>query len=64
MKFEYKTLILPTVGFWGGKINEDDFEAKLNNMGASGWELVNSFPCTESNGTTRSVISVFKRIIE
>lgn len=63
MKFEYKMETYETKGLWGGIVNNEDFEAKLNQLGAEGWELVNSLPSTEIQGRTSYIISIFKRLV-
>jgi len=60
-QYEYKTLYTDAKGISGGKVNQDEFQEALNNMGAQGWELVNTFPTAQDYGRTRWVISVFKR---
>lgn len=60
-KFEYKTVFTDAKGVWGGKVNEAAFEAELNALGAQGWELVSSVAAAQSYGSTRWIISVFKR---
>ena len=60
-KFEYRTLFTDAKGFLGGKVDEDRFEQALNDLGAQGWELVSAVASTQSYGSTRWVISIFKR---
>jgi len=62
-KFEYKTLFTDAKGVFGGKVDQDDFQFELNELGKQGWELVNTFPAAQSYGSTRWVISIFKRKI-
>jgi hypothetical protein len=61
MKFEYKTLIYDTKGFFGGKVDEDEFESTINGAAKDGWELINSFPTTEQSGATRCIVLIFRR---
>lgn len=63
-QYEYKTLYTDAKGFWGGKVDKDTFEHDLNKLGAQGWELVSTVPSAESHGTTRWIISIFKRKIQ
>ena len=60
-RWEYKTIKVKATGFIGGEVETEDIEAKLNNLGRDGWELVSSFPTAASNGYTRYVLFVFKR---
>jgi len=62
-KFEYRTMVYDTHGMMGGKINEKDFQDKLNMFGENGWELVSSVATNQGNGYTRSIISIFKKKI-
>lgn len=60
-RFEYKTILTDVSGFLGGKVDRDAFERQLNAMGAEGWELVSTVATTQSYGSTRVLVSVFKR---
>lgn len=60
-KWEYKTLKFKTKGFWGGVMDLEDFEYALNQMGDDGWELVSCFDTSQSQGSSREVIAVFKK---
>lgn len=64
MKYEYKTLTTQAEGLFGGKVNDQEFEATLNQLGAEGWELVNSLASAVSYGKTGYIISIFKRAIQ
>ena len=61
MKYEYKTMGFETKGLSGGKVDYHKFEEMLNQLGASGWELVNSLPSNRDFGHTGYIISIFKR---
>ena len=63
-KFEYKTLFTDAKGFFGGKVNEKKLMDDLNRLGDEGWELVSSVASNESYGSTKCVISIFKRPVE
>ncbi len=63
-EFEYKTLFTDAKGVLGGKVNQSTFENELNLLGLQGWELVSTVATAQSYGSTRWVISVFKRKIE
>lgn len=61
MKWEYTTIRLAAHGWLGGKLDTQQFELMLNNLGREGWELVNAFDTNQGHGATRDVIAVFKR---
>lgn len=64
MKYEYKTLIYETAGFWGGKVDAWEFDVRLNELAKDGWELNQTIPIATVNyGTTRSIVLIFKREI-
>lgn len=60
-QFEYKTIVSDAKGFWGGKVDKEEMEQSLNELGAQGWELISTTNSNESYGSTRYVISIFKR---
>lgn len=59
-KFEYTVLDVPTKGFWG-KIDNDSLKAKLNELGAKGWEISISNDTNMHQGTSRTTIIILKR---
>jgi hypothetical protein len=63
-KFEYKTLFTDAKGFLGGKVDQREFQYDLNELGAQGWELVSTVAAAQSYGSTRWIISVFKRKLQ
>ena len=63
-KFEYKTLFTDAKGAFGGKVDKNAFQQELNELGSQGWELVSTIPTAQSYGSTRWVISIFKRRIQ
>jgi hypothetical protein len=63
-KFEYKTLFTDAKGVFGGKVDKASFQYELNELGAQGWELVSTVAAAQSYGSTRWIISVFKRKIQ
>ena len=63
-KFEYKTLFTDAKGVLGGKVDQSAFQSELNQMGSQGWELVNTVAAAQSYGSTRWIISIFKRKIQ
>ena len=62
-KFEYYTMIYDTKGWTGGVVHVGDFQNRLNVLGSNGWELVNSVSTNQSYGSTKSIVSIFKRKI-
>ncbi|MHB8130642.1 MAG: DUF4177 domain-containing protein [Mobilitalea sp.] len=63
-KFEYKTLFTDAKGVLGGKVDQFAFQNELQELGLQGWELVNSVGTAQSYGSTRWIISIFKRKIQ
>lgn len=62
MRFEYLTLKFATSNwFAGGNLDGDAFNAKLNELGTVGWELVSVFDTNMLHGRTRDVVAVLKR---
>ncbi|WP_311764814.1 DUF4177 domain-containing protein [Paenibacillus agricola] len=45
----------------GGKLGLTEFDSELNAMGYQGWELVSCFDTNQQQGSSKEVISVFKR---
>lgn len=60
-QFEYKTLFTDAKGFLGGKVDTLEFQNDLNRLGSEGWELVSSLSSNQSYGSTRWIVSIFKR---
>ena len=60
-KFEYKVVNYDTKGFWGGCIDTNQLESQLNLLGCEGWELVSSTTTTQSYGSSKGVVCIFKR---
>ncbi len=63
-KFEYKTLFTDAKGALGGKVDQYSFQNELNELGSQGWELVNTVAAAQSYGSTRWIVSIFKRKIQ
>jgi hypothetical protein len=61
MNWEYRTIKLATSGFLGGKFDEHQLDACMNQLGSQGWELVTGFDTNKSYGETRDVVVIFKR---
>lgn len=60
-QYEYKTISTDAKGFLGGKVDIESFEAQLNELGAQGWELVETLASNQDFGSTRYIVSIFKR---
>ncbi len=60
-QFEYKTLFTDAKGVLGGKVDQVTFQNDLNELGLQGWQLVNTVAATQSYGSTRWIVSIFKR---
>lgn len=63
-KLEYKTLVYEPTGFWGGKIDVEDFDMELNELAKEGWKLDHCFPVAMSYGQTKSIVFILKREIQ
>lgn len=63
-KFEYKTLFTDAKGFLGGNVDRISFQKELDILGSQGWELVSTVPSNQSYGSTRWLISIFKRKLQ
>lgn len=62
-KFEYKTLKTKEKGFWSGKVDTDELELYLNQLGQEGWELTSTFETNTYQGGTNEIVFLFKREI-
>ena len=64
-KFEYKTVFTDATGVFGfgGKVDQITFQNELNELGSEGWELVNAVASAKDYGSTKTIISIFKRKI-
>ncbi|QQK08802.1 DUF4177 domain-containing protein [Miniphocaeibacter halophilus] len=62
-KFEYKLMKTDAKGILGGKVNVEELEYELNQLGQQGWELMENIGMNQDYGSTRYLISVFKREI-
>ena len=63
VKFEYKTIKLSAShGFQGGKVDTEELNGRLNELGEMGWELVISLSTNMGFGESRDIIAIFKRI--
>ena len=59
--WEYEVLKVEPGGFFGGKVNEKELKAHLNQLGRQGWELASSFETNLGHGRSREAILIFKR---
>ena len=62
MNWEYKTIKLEAKGFMGGKLDEKELDALMNELGEQGWEISAAFDTNMQAGTTRDAIIIFKRL--
>ena len=60
-KFEYKVVTYDTGGFSGGKVDALRMEEQLNLVGNDGWEMVSCTSTNMNEGTSRSIVCIFKR---
>ncbi len=62
MKWEYKTIKLPSPGLLiGGNIDQAQLDQNLNELGAQGWEACAAFSTATILGITRYMVVIFKR---
>jgi hypothetical protein len=60
--WEYKTIKFGVTGFMvGGKVDKEELDRNLSELGAEGWELAAAFDTDISGGGTREVVLIFKR---
>ena len=65
MKWIYKTIkYSPTGWFTGGRVDEHQLDGILNEAGQDGWELVSGFNVTQAYGSSKSIVFIFKKIVE
>jgi Domain of unknown function (DUF4177) len=60
MKWEYSIVPFETRLLFPANFNEQKVTDEVNRMGDEGWELVNCFD-TNTGGSTRYIVAVFKR---
>ena len=60
-RWEYRTIKIETKGFWNKKLDVNEFDLQLNDLGSAGWELVSCFDTSQYQGESKEVIAVFKR---
>lgn len=62
-KWEYKTISSESKGPSEGRLNIENFNMILNQLGNVGWEMVSCFPAQQEQGPVRELIAVLKRKI-
>ena len=60
-RWEYNTVIFESKWFVSGRLDGERFQAKLDELGREGWELVSVFDTNIHEGVTAQVVAVFKR---
>ena len=60
-KYEYKVYTYDTKGVFGGKLDKTDLEGQLNKFGDAGWEMVSCSSTSQSYGSSKSLVCIFKR---
>lgn len=63
MKWEYMTVMFSEAApsLFGGKLDPEAFNGKLNALGGEGWELVAVFEADIAELQKTSIFAVFKR---
>jgi len=61
MQWEYFVMTLADTTWMGGVVDAADTSAKLNALGAQGWELVSAFDTAQGRGGSRTYVYVLKR---
>ncbi len=59
--FEYKVVVYDTKGLWGGIVEPNQLETRLNLLGSEGWEMVSCSSTSQSYGSSKSLVCIFKR---
>ena len=61
-RWSYKVVEFDPEGFWfGGNINSQSIEERLNELGNQGWEVAGNFATSETNGRTKKIVYTLKR---
>jgi len=60
-KIDYKVISTKNESWFDVRINTEALEAKLNELGIQGWDLVNTFDINHHSGNTKEVILILKR---
>ena len=60
--WEYRTVKFPASGgFLGGRIDTAAFNARLNELGEQGWELMSALATNQGYGWSREILAILKR---
>ena len=59
--FEYKVVVYDTKGLWGGIVEANQLENQLNLLGGEGWDMVGCSSTSQSYGSSKSLVCIFKR---
>ncbi|RYC71824.1 MULTISPECIES: DUF4177 domain-containing protein [Spirosoma] len=62
-RFEYLTLEVDTSGFWNNKIDSQQLNDKLNELGREGWEVTSTVDLNRPQGATKGLLVILKREI-
>ena len=62
-RYEYQTKVIETKGWFTSKLDIDQFDEILNEMGSQGWMLTEKSPLNQDFGATSSIICTFVREI-
>jgi len=62
-KFEYKILETTSKGFWGIRIDYEELNHQLNELGRAGWEVVTQGADGMHTASKKAVIIILKREI-
>ena len=63
-KFEYKTIKFDLRGglfSGGGKVDTENVQNQLNELGNEGWELINTIDTAHFKGASRDLVMILKR---
>ncbi|PKM95632.1 MAG: DUF4177 domain-containing protein [Firmicutes bacterium HGW-Firmicutes-1] len=51
----------PKKSFMGGKVDCNNIEQRLNELGRQGWEVISNFTTNEGYGNTKKLVYTLKR---
>ena len=60
-KFEYKVITYNTKGFWGGSVDIQQIESRLNLLGNDGWEMISCTSTNQCYSSSKCIVCMFKR---
>ncbi|WP_026476945.1 DUF4177 domain-containing protein [Alkaliphilus transvaalensis] len=61
--WSYKVIEFESKGVFGGLIDSQDIEKRLNELGSLGWEVVSTITTNEGNGKTKMIVYTLKKEI-